>query len=145
MNSLERFIDAQKDSYEDALFEIKQGRKRTHWMWYIFPQIKGLGKTSTSIYYSINSLEEAKDYLNHEVLGARLIEISKELLKLEINDPVSIFGSIDSLKLKSCMTLFFYVSKEAIFYEVLEKFYDGTKDELTIDICKSLESDKRQL
>lgn len=135
MNDINRFLKAQEYDYELALREIKNGRKINHWMWYIFPQIRGLGESDTSIYYGIKDLEEASEYLNHEILGTRLIEITNELLKLETNDSNEIFGYIDSIKLKSCMTLFDIVSNNDIFNKVLEKFYNGTKDELTISIC----------
>lgn len=135
MNDINRFLKAQEYDYELALKEIKNGRKVNHWMWYIFPQIRGLGESDTSIYYGIKDLEEASEYLNHEILGYRLKEITNELLKLETNDSNEIFGYIDSMKLKSCMTLFDIVSNNDIFNKVLEKFYSGTKDELTISIC----------
>src|SRR5579885_2152596 len=105
-NNLSRFLEAQKKDFEIALHEIKKGKKTQHWMWYIFPQIKGLGFSEMSKYYAIRDKAEAQEYLNHEILGARLIEISTALLNLNTNDPVSVFGSIDSVKLKSSMTLF---------------------------------------
>lgn len=135
MDNLERFIKAQEHDYDIALKEIKNGRKCNHWMWYIFPQIKGLGQSYIAIYYGIKDTNEAKEYLNNEVLGQRLIEITSELLKLNINDPVIIFGDIDTMKLKSCMTLFDYVSLDNdIFSKVLEKYYDGQKDIATLNI-----------
>lgn len=143
MTELNRFLDAQEYDYELALNEIKNGRKVNHWMWYIFPQIRGLGESSTSIYYGIKDLDEARNYLNHEILGSRLIEITNELLKLETCDSNEIFGSIDSMKLKSCMTLFDIVSSNDIFNKVLEKYYNGTKDELTISICNLKQQMKR--
>ncbi|MEG1987157.1 MAG: DUF1810 domain-containing protein [Bacilli bacterium] len=138
--NLERFLDAQEETYYEALNEIKRGKKETHWMWFIFPQIKGLGMSETAIYYEINSLEEAKAYFEHEILGKRLLEITNELLKLNISDPEYIFGDIDSLKLKSSMTLFSYISNNEIFDKVLEKYYDGKKDMSTIMICEKLQS-----
>ena len=135
--NLERFIVAQDHLYEQALDEIKNGKKKTHWMWFIFPQMLGLGFSDTAIYYSITDVGEAELYLNHEVLGPRLVEISKELLKLETDDPNEIFGDVDALKLNSCMTLFDYVSEdENVFSEVIEKFYDGEKDERTLQLIK---------
>ena len=136
MNDINRFLKAQEYDYELALIEIKNGRKVNHWMWYIFPQIRGLGESNTSIYYGIRDLDEARDYLNHEILGTRLRKITEELLKLETNNSVEIFGIIDSMKLKSCMTLFDIISeKDNIYNKVLEKYFNGTKDELTISIC----------
>ncbi len=136
--NLERFIKAQEYDYENALKEIKNGRKLTHWMWYIFPQIKGLGHSATADFYSIKSIEEAKSYIDHEILGKRLIEISNALLKLNTNNPVEVFGEIDSLKLKSSMTLFSYVSDEEVFNKVLIKYFNGNKDERTYYIYQTL-------
>ena len=133
---LNRFLVAQENSFEDALSEIKSGRKRSHWMWYIFPQYKGLGFSETSKYYSINSLDEAKRYLNHPILGERLKLITNELLILNENNANKVFGSPDDLKLKSSMTLFAAVetSDENIFNAVLDKFYNGQPDRKTINL-----------
>ncbi|MCI8461005.1 MAG: DUF1810 domain-containing protein [Bacilli bacterium] len=136
MANLERFIKAQENSYNQALNEIKMGEKKTHWMWYIFPQIKGLGFSEISNYYAIEDLDEATAYLENKILKQRLIEISKALLKLETNNPIEIFGVIDSIKLKSSMTIFSLVSNESIFENILEKFYEGEKDEKTIELSK---------
>lgn len=137
MNSLDRFISVQNYVYEEALTEIKQGEKKSHWMWFIFPQIVGLGISDTAMYYSIESIGEAKLYLEHEVLGPRLVKITKELLSLETDDPIEIFGDIDAMKLNSCMTLFDYISDDDnVFYEVIDKFYDGVKDEKTLQLIK---------
>ena len=134
---LERFVTAQEHFYDKALDEVRNGRKETHWMWFIFPQIIGLGISDTAMYYSIESIGEAKLYLEHEVLGPRLVQITKELLALETNDPTEIFGDVDALKLNSCMTLFDYVTEdENVFNEVIEKFYDGVKDEKTLQLIK---------
>lgn len=134
MFDLDRFISAQEDSYKQALLEIKSGRKRSHWMWYIFPQIKGLGMTSTSNHYGISGKEEAKAYIEHPTLGARLIEISEALLALEYEDPKNILGYPDNLKCCSCMTLFELVSDNPVFGNVLEKFYTGKRDIRTLEI-----------
>lgn len=132
--NLQRFIDAHNNSYEIALLEIKNGRKRLHWMWYIFPQINGLGSSSTSNYYSIKSLDEAKAYLNNSFLRNHLIEISEELYKLDDNI-YNILGYTDALKLNSCMTLFNYIDPSIdIFIKIIDKFYNGKKDQRTIDI-----------
>lgn len=133
--SLQRFIDAQERDYQIALSEIQKGRKRSHWMWYIFPQIKGLGFSETSKFYAIKNIGEAEEFLADPVLGKRLIEISKELLKLKTNDANQIFGSPDDLKLKSSMTLFASVpNSDRVFQSVLEKFFNGQKDERTLEI-----------
>ena len=134
--NLKRFIDAQKDVYPIALKEIKQGYKQSHWMWYIFPQIHGLGYSSTSKYYAIKSIEEAKEYMKHPILSKNLIEISNVLLELETNDSIKIFGTIDSKKLQSCMTLFNEICPNSIFNKVLIKYFKGHKDKSTIDILK---------
>lgn len=136
MDKLDRFIKAQENTYYIALNEIKNGRKRSHWMWYIFPQIKGLGMSDASRFYGIDGVIEARAYLDNEILGARLREITGELLKLNENNPFDIFGTIDTIKLKSCMTLFNYVSDEDIFMDVLEKFYNGDIDDKTIFLCE---------
>lgn len=132
---LERFITAQEQDYETALDEIKNGRKRSHWMWYIFPQVAGLGNTDTSRYYAIKDLQEATAYLMDNTLGTRLTNICKALLQLETNDPHQIFGSPDDLKLKSSMTLFDAVPATfPVFGQVLDKFYKGERDERTLQL-----------
>ena len=136
--NLNRFIEAQEDDYEIALSEVRNGRKEKHWMWYIFPQITGLGMSPIAKYFEIKSLEEARAYLNDEILGAHLLEITNALLKLETDDPIEVFGGVDALKLKSSMTLFDYVSNDEIFYRVLDKYYHGEKDLKTIGICDGL-------
>lgn len=131
---MERFIKAQRDSYEIALAEIKAGRKRSHWIWYIFPQLKGLGSSGTSEYYGLAGREEAEEYFNNPILRERLLEISGELLKQDgtAND---ILGYPDDLKVKSCMTLFSQVApEEEVFKKVLDKFYDGALDEKTLGL-----------
>ncbi len=123
---LSRFLKAQEQDYEQALREIRSGRKRSHWMWYIFPQIQGLGFSPTAQYYAIRDLQEARDYLAHPVLGARLKEISSALLDLNGLSASEIFGYPDDLKLRSSMTLFRMADlNEPVFLEVLEKYYDG--------------------
>ena len=134
-NNLQRFITAQETTWQDALIEIQQGRKRGHWMWFIFPQIHGLGFSSTSIFYAIKNKREAEDFLNHPVLGSRLIQISKELLNMETNDAPKIFGSPDDQKLRSSMTLFSSLDNaDNVFKLVLDKFFDGKKDAITITL-----------
>ncbi len=132
MYDLDRFVKAQEKMYDIALNEIKNGKKISHFMWYIFPQLKGLGYSEISNYYGISGLDEAKEYLEDEILGNRLYNITLELLKIEEDDPINIFGNVDALKLKSSMTLFDIVSDDEIFYDVLKKYYGGKKDERTI-------------
>lgn len=136
--SLERFVKAQEESYEIALNEIKQGRKRSHWMWYIFPQIKGLGYSSTAQYYAIQDKKEAENYLKHPILSKRLVEISEELLKIDNDNASEVFGYPDDMKLKSSMTLFYLVSEKIVFKRVLEKFFCGELDKRTVEILKEL-------
>ena len=131
-NDLERFLKAQDKDYEQALKEIKKGRKTSHWIWYIFPQIAGLGFSSTSKYYSIKDKNEAIEYLVNNTLKHRLIEICEALLSLESDDATYVMGYPDDLKLKSSMTLFSEVSDIDVFKKVLDKFYNGEKDEMTI-------------
>ena len=137
-NGLQRFIDAQANDYPLALAEIMNGRKRTHWMWYVFPQIQGLGMSETSRLYAIKDIDEAAAFLNHPVLGSRLIRICNELLNLKTNNAHQIFGSPDDVKLHSSMTLFSSVpSADPVFEKVLEKFFKGKKDERTLAIIES--------
>ncbi len=136
-DDLQRFIDAQAKNYSDALSEIISGKKRTHWMWYVFPQIQGLGMSEISKLYAIKDIYEAAEFLSHPVLGSRLIRICNELLDLESDDAHSIFGSPDDLKLRSSMTLFSSVPlADPVFQKVLDKFFDGRKDEKTIAVLK---------
>jgi uncharacterized protein (DUF1810 family) len=132
--NLERFISAQEKSYPIALSEIKKGKKQSHWMWYIFPQIQGLGFSETSKFYSIKDIDEAKEFLLHPVLGNRLVGLCNELLKLEPDNPTSIFGSPDDLKLKSSMTLFSSLKINPVFQKVLDKFFNGAKDSKTLEL-----------
>ena len=134
-NNLQRFITAQQTDYATALTEIKQGRKRSHWIWYIFPQIAGLGFSETSKHYALQNAEEAEAYLNHPVLGTRLIEICSELLKLPTNNATQVFGTPDDMKLRSCVTLFASLpDADPVFKQVLDKFFGGEGDKLTIQI-----------
>lgn len=130
---VERFLKAQESNYKNALKEIKEGHKRSHWMWYIFPQIQGLGYSRMSQYYAIRDKEEAKAYIDHPILGKRLVEISGELLLLPTNNARDVMGYPDDMKLKSCMTLFFLVTNNLVFQRVLDKYFDGEKDKLTVD------------
>lgn len=137
-NTLQRFIEAQEVDYPIALQEIKNGKKQSHWMWYIFPQIKGLGFSETSKFYAIQDRIEAEAFLNHPILGQRLVEISNELIKFDHKDANRIFGSPDDVKLKSSMTLFSTVQgANPVFQSVLDKFFDGEKDEKTMQLIKA--------
>lgn len=130
-----KFITAQKNTYKKALNEIKGGKKRTHWMWFIFPQLRGLAVSDMAYKYGIADLDEAKAYLTHDDLGKNLTEISTELLKLEENDAEVIFGDIDAMKLRSSMTLFSLVSEEnSVFHKVLQKFFEGQSDTKTLEL-----------
>ena len=133
---LERFIEAQRHIYQEALYEVKQGKKESHWMWYVFPQIQGLGFSPTAEFYAIKDLNEAEEYLNHPKLSVRMFEICEALLQLPNISAEEIFGFPDCLKLKSSMTLFYCVNADSIFRQVLEKFYDGELDEKTLEILK---------
>ena len=133
---LQRFHKAQIFDYPMALGEIKNGRKESHWMWYIFPQLKELGYSSTAKYYGLTK-DEAKAYLKDEILKSRLIEISQVLLELKSNDATEIFGYPDDLKLKSSMTLFSEIAPEIeVFDKVLQKFFSGKKDNKTLELLK---------
>ena len=132
--NLNRFIDAQEKEYINALKEIKQGYKSSHWMWFIFPQLAGLGVSYTSNFYGIKCLDEARQYLAHPILGSRLQEITTELLNHSDKTACEILGEIDVLKLKSCMTLFDLIAPNSIFNDVLKIFYGGEKDLQTIHL-----------
>jgi uncharacterized protein (DUF1810 family) len=133
---LKRFVRAQESDYKRAFEEIAAGRKRTHWMWYIFPQFAGLGLSSTSRHYAIGSLDEARAYLAHPILGPRLIECADAALTLKGRSAHDIFGSPDDMKLRSSVTLFALVSPEhSVFHRVLEKYFEGKRDERTVDLA----------
>lgn len=132
---LDRFKKAQEEDYQYALQEIKAGRKRSHWIWYIFPQLKGLGFSSMSEYYGIYGRAEAQAYIADSVLRAHLVEISEALLALESNNPTQVMGYPDDLKLKSSMTLFAEVAPDIpVFEQVLQKFFAGEKDPRTLKL-----------
>lgn len=131
--NLQRFVDAQRETISAVLAELKHGRKYGHWIWFIFPQLKGLGRSSTSKFYGISSLEEARAYLRHPVLGPRLIQCAELVNALESSDAEDIFGEIDSLKFRSCMTLFRHAEPDnAVFFAALQKFFQGQGDPLTL-------------
>lgn len=130
---LGRFVQAQETSYDQALNEIRAGRKRSHWMWFVFPQFDGLGFSETSRHYSIKSVAEAEAYLKHPVLGSRLLECAEALLAVEGRSAHDIFGSPDDLKLRSCATLFAHVSPAGSVFELLlDKYFEGEPDQKTL-------------
>lgn len=134
---LNRFVDAQDrgGTYEAALAELRSGRKRSHWMWFIFPQVSGLGRSDTSRLYALSGLDEAREYLGHPVLGPRLIECAEALVSLPGSDPVALMGGTDAQKLLSSMTLFLHAAGEAErarFKAVLDKYFEATEDEATV-------------
>ncbi|GFI32108.1 hypothetical protein IMSAGC013_03507 [Lachnospiraceae bacterium] len=134
---LERFLTAQQNSYKTALQEIKRGQKRSHWMWYIFPQIAGLGYSETAQYYAIRDIEEAKEYLKNDILSHRILEISQVLLKTESDDAAYVMGWPDDRKLQSSMTLFLQTEPECeVFQNVLDKFFQGEMDQHTLKILE---------
>jgi len=137
MYDFQRFIDAQRFNYKIALDEVKDGRKQSHWMWYVFPQIHGLSKSSYGQMYSLQSLDEAKEYLKDPVLGKRLIEISEAALIPGTNDAGKVFGYPDDMKLCSSMTLFEMADPTIpVFGKVIDKYFEGRRDERTLQILK---------
>ena len=132
--ALQRFVDAQDrdGTYEQALRELRAGRKRSHWMWFVFPQVAGLGRSGTAQYYAVSGLDEARAYLAHPVLGPRLRECAAALTQLGAADPVAVFGSVDAQKLRSSMTLFASAAPdEPVFGQVLDQYFGGTPDDAT--------------
>ena len=144
MNSMEqynlsRFIEAQETTYKGAMLELARGRKESHWIWYVFPQIEGLGKSDTAKLYSIKSLEEGRAYLEHPVLGQRLIEACEILLSLKNTSIDEVMGFPDDLKLLSSMTLFETISKpKSIFTKIIEVYFDGERDKNSLEIIQSM-------
>ncbi len=133
--NLNRFLEAQEHTNANALEELKSGRKRTHWMWFIFPQINGLGNSPTARHYAIKSREEAQQYLNHRVLGSRLRECTRAVVDIDGRSVSQIFAYPDDLKFASCMTLFSQVAEhDALFDLALEKYFDGTLDARTLEL-----------
>jgi uncharacterized protein (DUF1810 family) len=129
---LDRFVQAQSADYAQALSELRAGEKRSHWMWYVFPQIEGLGQSAMSRRYSIKSAAEAKAYLDHPVLGARVRESFQAVCHITGRSAHEIFGSPDDMKLRSCATLFAAVSDDDVFFQVLEKYFQGRRDDETL-------------
>jgi len=133
--NLARFVRAQETVYAQVLSEIRSGKKRTHWMWYIFPQVEGLAFSATSQRYAIKSVAEAKAYLDHPILGPRLLECAEAVLQVDGRSAVEIFGSPDDLKLRSCATLFASVSPpDSVFDRLLRKYYRGGRDGKTLQL-----------
>ena len=139
-HDLDRFVRAQVDDYEQALAELAAGRKRSHWMWYVFPQFDGLGFSSMSQRYAIKSVAEARAYLAHPLLGLRLLECAEVVAGTEGRSVNDIFGSPDDLKLKSCATLFASVSPDgSVFHRLLAKYYQGERDRKTLRLLEAAE------
>ena len=139
--NVQRFVEAQQVNFDTALSELKAGKKTSHWMWYIFPQIKGLGKSEISKYYAIQNIEEAREYLNNEYLSHNMNELLNVLLKQNTSNPTDIFGKPDDMKLKSSMTLFALADKNNEKYKkVLEKYFFGDFDKRTINIINKSEA-----
>ncbi len=132
---LQRFVDAQSQTYDQALAELRAGRKRTHWMWFVLPQLAGLGRSPTARQYAITGPDEARAYLAHPVLGPRLLECARALVSLPTSDPVEVLGSVDAQKLRSSMTLFAAVAPdEPVLRQVLDRCFDGAADPLTLQL-----------
>jgi uncharacterized protein (DUF1810 family) len=129
--SLARFVDAQANSYATALSEMRVGAKRSHWMWWIFPQLRGLGHSPTAQVYGIASIGEARDYLDHALLGPRYRECVEAIQRLDMADPVAVFCSIDAMKLRSSLTLFDAASPDPLFAEALDRWFSGERDPAT--------------
>ncbi len=134
---LTRFVEAQDAVYEQVCRELEQGRKLTHWMWFIFPQIKGLSSSATSIKFAIVSLDEASQYLDHPILGPRLRHCTELVCKIQNMSAKQILGMTDAVKFRSCMTLFAHAPTDnSLFVSALNKYFDGQYDSLTLDIIK---------
>ena len=135
---LARFLEAQARDYEQALSEIRAGHKRSHWMWYIFPQFDGLGSSPTSRQYAIKSAAEAEAYLAHPVLGSRLVQGMQEVLRVEGRSAAAIFGSPDDMKLQSCATLFASIAPPgSVFEQLLDRLFDGQRDDRTLRLLEA--------
>ena len=135
---LDRFVQAQAHDFEIALAEIADGRKRSHWMWYIFPQFTGLGFSAMSQRYAIRSAAEAQAYLNHPILGSRLMQCCEALLAINDRSAHEIFGSPDDMKLQSCATLFASITPaDSVFARVLERYFSGRRDQKTLDLLSA--------
>lgn len=135
MANLDRFVEAQAGIYDQALAEIRAGRKRSHWMWYVFPQVAGLGNSPTSVRYAIVNRDEAAAFLAHPILGPRLLQCAEAVLQIDGRSALEIFGSPDDLKLRSSATLFAAVSPDAsVFHRIIDKYFDGQRDPRTVEL-----------
>ena len=133
--ALGRFLAAQADTYDGVLRELRAGEKRSHWMWFIFPQLAGLGYSSTARHFAIRDLAEARSYLRHPTLGGRLLTCTRTVLETEDRSAREIFGTVDELKFRSCMTLFALVAgPESVFQQALDRYFAGQPDRLTLDL-----------
>ena len=136
--NLERFVLQQVDVFPSALTEVRAGQKRTHWMWFIFPQLRGLGHSPAAVHYGISSIDEARAYLDHSVLGPNLREAVEALLPwASMRTTEQIFGSVDAMKLRSCLTLFDAVAPAGLFADALARFYSGVRDERTLALLNA--------
>ncbi len=136
-NKLERFLNPQELMYEQALAEIRNGRKEEHWIWFIFPQLRGIGRSRMSYHYGIQDIAEAKSYYAHPILGKRLLEATQLLLQQD-KDLVEIFGHLDAMKVRSCMTLFYHTTGDEVFMKVIDRFFSGDEDDLTLTFLQGL-------
>lgn len=132
-----RFVKAHESMYETALHEVRNGKKESHWIWYILPQLRGLGRSYNAHYYGISGLDEAREYLENPILSAHMNEILNELLNLSTNNPEDIFGKLDAQKLKSSMTLFDLVTPDGVYSRILDKFFNGKRDNRTLYLIQS--------
>ena len=131
-HDLQRFVDAQRSTYDQALAELRAGQKRTHWMWFVFPHIAGLGRSGMAQRFALADLDQARAYLAHPVLGPRLVECARALTDLDVDDPVQVMGSIDAKKLRSSMTLFAHAAPDQpVFRQVLDHYFAGAEDDAT--------------
>ena len=139
---INRFLQAQENSffcgYKQALEEIKNGKKKSHWIWYIFPQLQCLGRSSRAHYYGIADRDEAQRYLEHPILGARIREITEVLLEHKDKTALSILGNVDAIKVRSCMTMFDFLSPNDIFADVLLSFYNGERCKITLEVMQQI-------
>lgn len=135
---LQRFVDAQDPVWADVQAQLRQAYKRTHWMWFVFPQLEGLGRSGTARFYGIRDADEARDYLAHPLLGPRLLECCDLLLNATQVSAREVFGEVDAMKLRSCLTLFDAMSPEAlVFRKCLDRFFGGERDQITLDLLAS--------
>jgi uncharacterized protein (DUF1810 family) len=134
---LDRFVEAQKGVYAEALRELRDGRKRSHWMWFVFPQLRGLGASHASAFYGIRSVEEARDYLGHPLLGPRLVACFEAVLATGGRSAIEIFGPVDAVKLRSSATLFEMAGGGPVFGRCLDSFFDGARDRRTVELLEA--------